>query len=257
MSCNGNSEAEKEQKEADRMIAKAMEQAAKLQAEAEANAEALKNEAEEKALTSVEETQTKRMHKAKAETTAKLQIDNIKQKANKSLSKYNGFYVNDKHSGLGALIFTDGKLAFFDCQDFKNTYKNEEYIIESITDDGFFNITGKYYKDRNDRVYVKKTVLREGQPKIKNSVCISIERLGNVFNRYETFRDFMMSDRNWNYPLDELISDVKSEYNRSDSEIEKALNRTDFYECKAYQDADFYGKRFLYSAVLESIISMN
>lgn len=67
----------------------------------------------------------------------------------------------------------------------------------------------------------------------------------------------MASNRNWNYPLDNLIADVKSEYNRSDSEIEKALNRTDFYKCKAYQEAEFYGKRFPYTLVLESIILMD
>lgn len=182
LSCNGKPEAEKAQTEADKMVAEAMERAAKLQAEAEAKAEALKKEAEEKAVKGIEETKAKRVQEAKAAKAAKLQESNIEHTANKALSKYNGFYVNDEHSGMGALIFVDGKLAFFDCQDFKSTYKNEEYTIDGVTDDGFFNITGKYYKDRNGKVYVKKTVLREGRPKLENTECVSIERIGMYLN---------------------------------------------------------------------------
>lgn len=256
-SCNGSSEAEKAQKEAEKAIAAAMEEAERLQAEAEAKAKALTQEAEAKALNHIEEAKQKRKLEAEAkEEHAKQHLASLEHKADKSLSKYNGFYVNDAHSSLGALIFVDGKLAYFDCKDFKRTYKNEEYNIKGLTEEGFFNIKAKYYKDRKGNVYLKQTVLHEGKPKMENGLCVSIERLGNVFNRYDTFKAFMTSERNFNYPLNNLISDVKATYNRSDAEIEKALNRTDFYQCKAYMDAEFYGDRFPYAEVLESIISM-
>ncbi len=244
--CNGSSEAEKAQKEAEKAIAEAMEKAEKLKAEAEA-----------KALKNIEETEQKRRQEAEAkEERAKQHKTSLEHKADKSLSKYNGFYINDAHSSLGALIFVDGKLAYFDCKDFTSTYKNEEYNIKGVTEEGLFDIKAKYYRDRNGKVYPKETVLHEGRPKIENGVCVSIERLGNVFNRYDTFKAFMTSERNFNYPLNDLISDVKTTYYRSDAEIEKALNRIDFYKCKAYTDAEFYGDRFPYAKVLESIISM-
>lgn len=253
MSCNGNSEAEKAQQEADRMIAEAMEKAAKLQAEAEANAKVLTEEAESKALKNIEDTKLARQQEAET----KNQQTSFVHIANKSLSKYNGLYVNDNHSNKGALIFVDGKLAFFDLKDFESTYKNEEYIIKDVTEDGLFNITGKYYKDRKGKVYLKETILKEGKPKIVNSECVSIDRLGNVFNRYNSFKELAQSKVNWNYPLEKIKADVKSKYNRSESEIEKALNRTDFYKCDAFTNAEFYGSRIPMYDILDSIIDMN
>lgn len=241
MLCNGKSEAEKALEQANKMISEAMENAAKLQAETEAKAQAAIKEAENKALKNIEETKQKR--EKEAETLS--QKATIKHVPNTSLSRYNGIYLNDGYSSLGALIFVNGKLSFFDLKDFESTYKNEEYIIKNITEDGFFNITGKYFKDRKGKAFVKETVLKEGKPKITNSVCVSINRLGNIFNRYNTFKAIMQSKRNWNYPLDKLVADVKYKYHRSEDEIEKALNRTDFYKCDAFNNAAFYEDYFI------------
>ncbi len=239
LGCSGKSEAEKAQEKAEKLKAEAEAKVKKRMQEAEAAAEQKKQEAK------IE----------KQELVEQKKLD-LQHKPNQKLSVYNGLYFSDRSSNVGALIFVDGKLCYFSLQDFTQTYKNEEYNIKGITDDGFFDIKAKYYKDRKDEVYVKEIILKEGKPTLIDNKCISIDRSGMLFNRYNTLKDLMESKRNWNYPLNNLVNDVKDTYGRSDAEIEKAINRTDFYKCSAFTNAAFYGEKFSFVEILESIIKM-
>lgn len=250
LGCSGKSEAEKAQEKADKMIAEAMEKAEKLKAEAEAK---VKKRMEETEAAAEQKKQEAEIEKQKLAEQKEL---NLKHTPNQKLSIYNGLYVSERSSNVGALIFVDGKLCYFSLTDFTQTYKNEEYNIKGITDDGLFDIKAKYYKDRNDKVHVKEAILKEGKPKLVDNKCVSIDRSGLIFTRNNTLKDLMASKRNWNYPLDNLIKDVKDTYSRSNAEIEKALNRTDFYKCNAFTNAAFYGDKFSFAEILESIIKM-
>ncbi len=257
LGCSGKSDAERAQEKADKMIAEAMEKVEKLKAEAEAKVKKRTEEVEAAALKKTADKEHEKreaeIEKQKLEEQKKL---DLQHKPNPKLSVYNGLYFSDRSSNVGALIFVDGKLCYFSLTDFTKTYKNEEYNIKGMTDDGFFDIKAKYYKDRNDEVYLKEIILKEGKPKLVDSQCVSIDRSGMIFNRYNTLKNLMGSKRNWNYPLNNLIKDIKDTYGRSDAEIEKALNRTDFYKCSAFANATFYGDKFSFVEILESIIKM-
>ncbi|MFK7934640.1 MAG: hypothetical protein AB8G22_14105 [Saprospiraceae bacterium] len=248
------SEAEKQQANADAMIAEAMGNAKQLEADALAKAAAQTKQVEadikEKRIADEEAKQTAEIAAKEAATERKLVLKNH---VNKSMNAYNGFYVETRNYN-GALIFVDGKLTFFDASRFKTVYKNEEYNVSGVTADNYFDITAKYSKGRKGKVEISPTVLHDVVPTLNGGKCSQLQRNGITFKRMDSFGDFMATQKR--YPLASFLSEFKAKYKRTDEEISEGMKNPNFYKSSFFVNAPFYGDHMPLIDALESIIEM-
>lgn len=248
------SDAEKAQAQANAMVSEALANAKKLEAAALAKAAAITADVEAEVARKQAAAVAEKASIAAAEKEQiRLAKVALEHRPNKALSKYNGFYVENRNHH-GALIFIDGKLMHFNCSRFKTVQKNEAYNVSGITPENFIDIKAQYYKDRKGNVAPKATILHDIIPTLSNGVCTKMERRGWTFPRVTTFKAFMKT--RGNFSMTTFLSEFKAKYNRTDAEIEKAMLHPDFYKCDFFTKAPFYGEMAPLVDALESIIQM-